>query len=589
MQPRQYRRRHACARCIQLKVKCVPVRDTRSCERCTRLSHACIFPESPRPSSNRKSRIDVLQEQVDKLVAELEATKQDSDKHAPCQPSKNQTYIVANHQYLEGTPGKKSSFGADTDQDFISRGLFTLLECEELLAKFRTHKMPQFPFVIVPTQLGVPTLRQEFPFLLLCIITASLEHKPSLQHHMEHEVRKVIATRLIINMERNMDLLLGLLIHIAWYHYHWRTYHTQVYMLLQMAIMVVVALGLDKDGNFRTQTIPFDKRGVDQTEGHGDHWTPAGQRALLGCYYLCLKSSLFRRQFIMRHTEWIERCTKMLAERTEYPTDLFLRTYIDVRSLAQISQSLFEGRTPSSVQGMDWQQLFGLTEVREKRTEELLRQYNLWDNWALRMELSAIPVLVLGHALGRHKDVFHLHSTRELSYLTSSAYNTVNIFLTIPSTGFVHLPASSYNTLRYSLMVLSKLSLLSETQLEISQIRKDNMREIGLALIRKLGDISQDEDVWANCNKVVGSMLLWLENNSSQGHLTQVPRSQGINSGPYPHLELLLAPQFGPSAFPGDVRDDWNAGIWEQMLEELTWLGPSAEVRLCTGPSLSFS
>ena len=106
---------------------------------------------------------------------------------------------------------------------------------------------------------------------------------------MEHEVRKVIATRLIINMERNMDLLLGLLVHIAWYHYHWRTYHAQVYMLLQMVIMVAVALGLDKDGNFRMQTIPFDKRGVDQTEGQGDHWTPAGQRALLGCYYLCLK------------------------------------------------------------------------------------------------------------------------------------------------------------------------------------------------------------------------------------------------------------------------------------------------------------
>ncbi|PYI04811.1 hypothetical protein BO78DRAFT_372546 [Aspergillus sclerotiicarbonarius CBS 121057] len=583
MRPRQYQRRQACDRCIQLKVKCVPVQDTRSCERCTRLCHSCIFPESPRPNSHRKSRLDALQEQVNKLVAELD-TKKDSDKHAPYQPSKNQSYVAANklHHHAQGRPEGKSICGADTDQDFISRGLFTLLECEELLAKFRAHKMPQFPFVVVPTQLGVPTLRQEFPFLLLCIITASLEHKPSLQHLMEHEVRKVIATRLVINMERNMDLLLGLLVHVAWYHYHWRTYHTQVYMLLQMAIMVVVALGLDKDGNLRMQTIPLDRKDMDQVEEQGDHWTSAGQRALLGCYYLCLKSSFFRRQLIIRRTEWIERCTTMLGQKAEYPTDLFLKTYIDIRSLAQISQSLFEGRVPSSTQGMNLQQLFGSTEMQQNRTEHLLRQYDLWDNWALRMEISAISVLVLGHALGRQKDFFQLRDTRELSSLTSSAYNTVTIFLTIPSTTFVHLPAASYNTLRYSLMVLSKLSLLFGRHLDIPEISKDNIRSLGLALVRKIGDLSQDDDVWANCKKVVGSMLLWLENTTSGlQHGESGLSSQGTvysNEGTRGH-----------NTEPSSWQNGWSAGIWEQMLEELTWLGPPAETRVSTGPLSSFS
>ncbi|RAK95382.1 uncharacterized protein BO80DRAFT_450249 [Aspergillus ibericus CBS 121593] len=501
----------------------------------------------------------------------------------------------------------------DADQDFISRGLFTLLECEELLAKFRAHKMPQFPFVVVSAQLGVPRLRQEYPFLLLCIVTASLEHKPSLQRVMEHEVRKVIATRLIINMERNMDLLLGLMVHIAWYHYHWRTYHTQVNMLLQMGIMVVVALGLDRDGNLRMQTIPFDRKDIDQTEAQGNYRTPAGQRALLGCYYLCLKSSLFRRQLAIRHTEWIDLCTTMLEQKAEYRTDIFLRTYIDIQSLTQISHTLREGRTPGSVQGINWQHLFGLAEVQQNRTEELLRQYNLRDNWALRMEMSAIPVLVLGHALGRQKDIFQIRKTRELISLISYAYNTVTIFLTIPSAAFVHLPASSYNTLRYSLMVLSKLSVLFGWQLGIPEIKKDNIHSVALALLRKFGDLSAEDDVWANCKKVVGSMLLWLENTSdlqhaepglsqsvvyrnegTHGHHTepsswqgQVPRSQGSNSGSH-QLELSLASQHIPHA-SGDVPDGWNADIWEQMLEELAWLGLPAETRLRTGSLPSFS
>ena len=161
-----------------------------------------------------------------------------------------------------------------------------MIEANELLIKFRTHVMPLFPFVIIPDE-DLPTLRQNSPFLLLYLITASLENNPPLQQRMETEVRKTIATRLILNMERNMDLLLGLLVHIAWCHYDWRTYHTQVYMFLQIAMMVVVDVGLDKYENFRMQRIAQDAH--PSQKKNGLHSTPTGQRALLGCFYLCSK------------------------------------------------------------------------------------------------------------------------------------------------------------------------------------------------------------------------------------------------------------------------------------------------------------
>ncbi|GLA09609.1 hypothetical protein AnigIFM60653_011940 [Aspergillus niger] len=352
--------------------------------------------------------------------------------------------------------------------------------------------MPQFPFVIVPTQLNVPALRQQFPFLLLCIITACLEHKPSLQHLMEQEVRKAIAIRLITNMERSMDLALGLLVHIAWYHYHRPTYHPQA--------------------------------------------------------------------------------RRMLPKE----------------------------RIPGSVKGMTWQQLFESMGLQQKHTEKLLRQYNLWDNWALRMELSAMPMLVLGQALGRHKNIFHLHSEQRLPSLTSSAYNTVDTFLAIPSPALVHLPALSYNTLWYSLLVLTKLNLLFGAQLDIPEIGRISIRNIGLALLRKIGELSQDSDVWEDCRRALRSMLLWLENTTSelqhgqialsaqgarygnadirlhniapasqQGLLTQVAHSQNASSGCYPPRVVIDPPEF-PSAYPeGDYRE---AALWDQMLEELNWL-----------------
>lgn len=188
------------------------------------------------------------------------------------------------HVSQQGLSNKRG----DTD-DFISRELLMLSEADELLQKFRKHKMHHFPFVIIPEGVNASALRRESPFLLLCIVTACLEHDPALQEKLEREIREFIGACLIMEMRRNMDLLQGLLVHTAWYHYHWKTYHTQAYMLLQIAIMVVADLSLDKDENFRMQAIPLDGKESNQMQEYEIYQNPAGQRALLGCYYLCSK------------------------------------------------------------------------------------------------------------------------------------------------------------------------------------------------------------------------------------------------------------------------------------------------------------
>ncbi|KAL4815609.1 hypothetical protein BDW67DRAFT_163821 [Aspergillus spinulosporus] len=96
------------------------------------------------------------------------------------------------------------------------------------------HKQPHFIFVIIPPKLktDAQTLRQQFPFLILCALAAAVQHNPPVQEKIEGSVRTEIADRVVVNVERNKDLFMGLLVHAAWYHYHWRSYHTQVYMLL---------------------------------------------------------------------------------------------------------------------------------------------------------------------------------------------------------------------------------------------------------------------------------------------------------------------------------------------------------------------
>ncbi|RHZ74440.1 hypothetical protein CDV55_107202 [Aspergillus turcosus] len=458
--------------------------------------------------------------------------------------------------------------------------------------------MHHFPFVIVPEGMDASVLWRESPFLLLCILTACLEHDPILQDKLEREIREIIGTRLILKMERNMDLLQGLLVHTAWYHYHWRAYHTQAYMLLQIAIMLVVDLGLDKDENLRMQAIPQDGKESHQVHEQGIHQTAAGQRALLGCYYLCSKLSIFRRQLTTRHTHWIDQCGRNLALRAEFPTDSNLMAYLDVQSLVRETQVILEVgldyHSNSSCQEA-WGRVFELME--KQRIEERLQGSN--DNWALRFELSATNLLVLGHSLRRQKDVFYLHEMGQIQAITSSAHRIMTTFLNTPSTIAIHLPTTCYTILWYGLLALSKLSLLFPSPAAVALgVDNQTIHNVGIAIMQKIGSFSKGGDAWENSKNVIGSMLSWLEKSKpetqqtapvqagpmapndigdclSSDHtaITSSPRARGdayIHQDAWPSIDIPS--HLDPADYiEAQAAVDWDAGLWQGMLDSLTW------------------
>ncbi|KAL4806648.1 hypothetical protein BDV18DRAFT_137940 [Aspergillus unguis] len=481
-------------------------------------------------------------------------------------------------------------------------------DADNLLSKYRAQKQPHFPFVIIPPRTDIATLREESPFLLLCILTASLEHNKSLQETLEVTIRKEIANRVIVSVERNMDILQGLLVHAAWYHYHYKTYHTQIYMLIQMAMMVVADLGLDRQENsgFRMQPIPVEAgAGIKEPQpGSAGHTacgmrdpsaqSAAGQRALLGCYYLCSNSSLFRRQLYMRKTSWIDRCAQALAKRNESPTDSKLTTYVEVQSLMRRSQMLFdeERRCPYS---------YNSTSGLWDRASELMTQWELMsgllsspdiqDNWPLRIELGGAPALILGQALSEQENVFKLQELGLLEAMTSSAHYVLDAFLAAPLSVAYHLPTSSYGKLWYCLLMLSKLNIVFHVnKLSAVGVDKKRIHDKGVAIIQKFTDLAVDKnDIWTSSRKVIANMLAWLDksmsNVESQSASTTDPTGE---SEPVPESEeqepkpdSADQPDWLTTSYSSqDVMDfqfsldDIDGGLWQQMLDSFTWFGP---------------
>lgn len=90
----------------------------------------------------------------------------------------------------------------------------TPAEAEKYLAKFRDWLI-HFPFMILPQDMTAAALREERPFLWLCIMNVT-SMSVFQQLKLKDRVRQEIATRIVINHEKSMDVLLGIIVSLAW-------------------------------------------------------------------------------------------------------------------------------------------------------------------------------------------------------------------------------------------------------------------------------------------------------------------------------------------------------------------------------------
>ncbi|KAJ5790482.1 uncharacterized protein N7518_007493 [Penicillium psychrosexuale] len=113
----------------------------------------------------------------------------------------------------------RSSSLADGDaapEEIINRHFLDVDTAERYLSTFKTKLTPHFPFVVVPPDVSFKQLHQEKPFLCLAILaSASYENMP-LQRALGDEVKKVVASRMVIGGEISFELLQGLLVFLAW-------------------------------------------------------------------------------------------------------------------------------------------------------------------------------------------------------------------------------------------------------------------------------------------------------------------------------------------------------------------------------------
>ncbi|OQE00057.1 hypothetical protein PENVUL_c059G05066 [Penicillium vulpinum] len=295
-----------------------------------------VMPMDGLLSNSSPSKIAALESKINELKANRAGPTEETDINT----STRSTPLAEGNTALE---------------DIISRDFLDMETAERYLSAFKTKLTPHFPFVVVPPDVSVRQLRQEKPFLCLAILaSASYENMP-LQRALGDEVKKVVASRMVIGGEISFELLQGLLVFLAWSHYYSRPHrYTQ---FLQLAISLMIDLRLDRPPQTRTwkTELRFGLQYNLQSQTlNRPSWGSNEQRAVLGCYYLSSSiAMLVQKKSTILRLPYQEECCKSLYETNEYPHDKYITYVIQLQFIAEKIDHLsakhgFDLETPGS-------------------------------------------------------------------------------------------------------------------------------------------------------------------------------------------------------------------------------------------------
>jgi hypothetical protein len=154
---------------------------------------------TPQPSSSSSSTMDAVQNLASQNSRPVDVSSLEMRYGTPVQ--------LSEQGHVSVPPFARTVFQDINEQKFDRANI--------LLDRFRTMTV-YFPFVIIPQTVDARTLLKERPFLYRTIMAAA-EQNPNDQRDQVKDIMQYLALHILQLGEKNLDMLLGILVHIAWY------------------------------------------------------------------------------------------------------------------------------------------------------------------------------------------------------------------------------------------------------------------------------------------------------------------------------------------------------------------------------------
>ncbi|KZM20537.1 sequence-specific DNA binding RNA polymerase II transcription factor [Ascochyta rabiei] len=392
----------ACERCRKHKVRCVPSDKASVCQRCQKARVECIEhvarrrPAKPRIDGQTPNKMRDFDKKLDKISA-IVATMAPVSVLQPALPSATTVpsqfsdtaqrtsppapapaLLVKASPSATKEPGLPAPVATPEDSLAFWGSINDTLSClgkldpvirsisfihmQMLVDVYRTMA-DYFPFVTLPKDCTCRDLFQQRPILMFAVLVVASYDSVLLQLTLSREFRKV-ATVKVMNGEKSLDLLQGLLVFIAWHHHYMDAQAVSIPMLLQ--ICAGIAGDLELDSLSTAVRSPLHKNDPRDKEA---------KRAYLGCYYLASNINLTEpgKARCMSYSSTIRTYASELASSWEHKSDAILPIVIDICQFTEDVQETFAGPTE--------QALIARTQVK--------RLIAKWDSICLASKLQA--------------------------------------------------------------------------------------------------------------------------------------------------------------------------------------------------------
>ena len=233
----------------------------------------------------------------------------------------------------------------------VSKASMPLSSASTCLDAFRRDQLHHCPFLHLPAHITAEQLQQDRPFLfraIVCVVSSSTAEKRTRAHELKRVLFETVflqqSSRQPHQLRRKLDLLLGLLIYIAW---GWDHIHSggSLSRLMMVAVSLAGEMCLDKVVPEPTISL-FDPKGFE--DWHGDTTTGVEltdaqfllerQRAVLGCFVLgSAVSAYFSQIDAPRWSPQMEECLSAISVSStsaEYLSDGTLAFQVRLQLLA---------------------------------------------------------------------------------------------------------------------------------------------------------------------------------------------------------------------------------------------------------------
>ncbi|KAF2493509.1 hypothetical protein BU16DRAFT_541190 [Lophium mytilinum] len=475
----------ACVDCARSKCKCIVRTPGGACERCHRLNRECRPAPTVRVKHSRRtaaSKAMQLEQKLDNIVQLLKNNNQTLPANADSSDES------LNHSSTKDSSPSTTSFAASTlgsynHMPFATNSSMNYAptlalpepippDGEECLHDFRTHKLPFVPFIHIPPSTSSEELFQERPFLWYCIVLASTKSRPQ-QESLPLKVRTMLSEAMVIGQEHNLDLLLGVLVCVAWSNPpSTGVKKPSLAVFTQLAISLVFQLGLNKPPGSSFQTMLLNCK-INAPEASKQLAsavrTLEERRAVLGCFLVTSFSSVsafLRYMDPLRWTPHMNECLDVLAEVKEHPTDdtlvQLVRMQLIVDKAVQFSAHYGEigsndfSQTPPSLYRLALQGQ--LQEIEKNVSGSFQHEVIL-----LHLHSTALYVSELGSLKSAASSNNTDYQEVECLYASlRSLKSWLDIFFTIPPARYTGLPFSVFSQFMRCLVVLYRLSALDD-------------------------------------------------------------------------------------------------------------------------------